>query len=108
MALFPVVGDKVSFSTGVADPSDTFKDGLRWAGDRVRAAAALTPVGFSQGVPVDVDGRVCLLDATAGLPAGTTFSGSLPISGGLLCISVDQMATYSNGIPMSALGGVCI
>ncbi|WP_175224618.1 hypothetical protein [Achromobacter ruhlandii] len=108
MALFPIVSDKASFVTGVVAPTDTFKDGLRWAADKVRAAAGLTPAGFSQGLPVDVDGRLCLLDATAGLPADTTYSNGLPISAGQLCISVDAMATYSNGIPMSANGAVCI
>lgn len=108
MPLFPVVSDKVSFVAGAVAPTDTNKNGFRWAGDLVLAELALTPVTTVQGVPVDVDGKVCLIDATLGLPVGTTYTNGLPLSAGMLCISTNSMATYSNGVPMSALGGVCV
>lgn len=114
MALFPVVDGKVKF--GWTDQSTRVAhNGFIQEGDAAFAANLpvmgdydMTIVRFSQAVPTDGNGSVVLTDATAGLPEGTQWCNGLPIHTKGLCTSTAPVATYSNGIPMSQLGGICV
>jgi hypothetical protein len=108
MPLLPLIGSKVNMAAGTVSPSDTYKDGLRYVGAAVRGEPSLTPVGYSQGLPVDADGKICLVDATVALPAGTTFQNGFPLSNQALCISTNSQVSWSNGIPMDVNGAVCV
>lgn len=108
MALLPVVADKVSLDGGAVAPADTYWNGLRWAGEKVRGSAGLTIAGYSQGLPVDANGVLCLVDATGGMPAGVRYLNGFPLAPTGLCTSSNPMATYNNGIPMAANGAVCV
>lgn len=48
------------------------------------------------------------VDATAGLPAGTTWSNGLPFNSlGQLCVSSNTVQTWSGGVPFDINGAVC-
>lgn len=114
MPLFPVVDGKVKF--GWTDqPTRVGHNGLIQEGDAAFASAmpvmgdyGMPIVRFSQAVPTDGNGSVVLADATAGLPEGTQWQNGLPIHSTGLCTSTAPVVAYSNGIPMSELGGVCV
>lgn len=108
MALLPISGGRVSVAAGPVAPSDTYKDGLRYAGDAVRGAAALTAVTFSQGLPMDENGMLCLVDATSGIPANASVQNGLTLASASLCTSTNAIATHCNGIPLDINGAVCV
>lgn len=108
MPLLPISGGRVNVAAGPVAPTDTYKDGLRYAGGAVRAGQSLTAVAFSQGLPLDEDGMLCLVDATAGLPANPSTQNGLTLAGARLCTSTSGIATYCNGIPLDANGAVCV
>jgi hypothetical protein len=70
--------------------------------------ATSSPVNYSNGIQRTASGAIYCVDATAGLPAGTTWTNGLPFSVlGALCIANNTVVTWSNGIPFDANGAVC-
>lgn len=108
MPLIPISGGRVNVSAGPVAPTDTHKDGLRYVGDAVRAAPSLTAVSFSQGLPLDADGMLCLIDATLGIPANASVQNGLTLASASLCTSTNAIATHCNGIPLDSNGAVCV
>ena len=106
---FPIISDQVALTSLADDANDVFLSGLRYensATPRVRATTVSGPYQTS-GISFDATGRLFYTDATAGLPAGTTYAGGLPFSTtGALCISTAPAATWSNGTPFAANGAV--
>lgn len=107
MALLPVAAGKVVIDQTAVNAADVYANGFR-LGNGVRADYGLTLNSSTQGLTVDSNAALCLVDATAGLPAGTSVQNGLPLSGGYLCTSTGAVATYTNGIPMAANGAVCV
>jgi hypothetical protein len=105
--LLPVNGNKLNLNTGAPAGSDTFKNGLRYAGSAVRASTGLTVNNYSQGLPVDANGVLCLVDATLGLPAATTYQNGFPMTANGLCISTGTFQAWQYGVPFDANGAVC-
>ena len=63
----------------------------------------------ANGLAYDATGRLCYVDATAGLPADANYTGGLPVNAaGALCVSTNAPATYSNGVPFAANGAVSV
>ena len=106
MSLLPVVSGQVALDSTATSASDVFNGGIRFA--QAGQAKCTTDVGtfFNQGIPMTADGAVSVVDATAGLPAGTTFSSGLPISGNRLCVSTNVVSVTANGITFDAAGAV--
>lgn len=76
------------------------------SGGNVRAVAA-APTQFSNGFGFNNSGQLCYVDATAGLPANTTYLDCLPFdSAGRLCTSTGAIAVTTAGIPFAANGAV--
>jgi hypothetical protein len=109
MALFPIIDDKVQFSTDAIEATDTFRNGVVISADDTKCRASLTGgVEFCNGLLLSSTGQVIFVDATSGLPLGTTYVNGIPISpAGAVCVSSDPMATYSNGLPYTASGALC-
>ena len=107
MPLLPVAAGKVVIDVTPVNAADVYKDGFRM-GAGVRANYSLTPQSSTQGLTVDVDGVLCLVDATVSLPVGVVVQNGFPLSGAALCTSTGSVATYANGIPMAANGAVCV
>lgn len=108
MSLLPVKtgAGRVYLRSG-QNASDAFLNGLRVTFDEQVRVIAAAPVQFSSGWGMSAIGNLCYIDATAGLPAGTTYSNGLPFTpDGRLCISTDPVAVISGGIPFVANGSV--
>lgn len=66
-----------------------------------------TAVSYSGGVGVDANGATLVVDASAGLPAGTVYKGRFPVYLGQLCIdSVNTTTYYNQGLPYTTTGAV--
>jgi hypothetical protein len=82
-------------------------NGLLMNGDKAVYATS-SPVNYSNGIQRTASGAIYCVDATAGLPAGATWTNGLPFSVlGALCIANNAVVTWSNGIPFDANGAVC-
>ena len=108
MSIFTVSSNQVQFTTEAVSASDTFIGGIRFAPDgKVRASTDAAAV-YNGGVPQTGTGQVCVVDATAGLPAGTVFVNAIPVSAGnKVCCSTGAAASYNNGTPYAANGAIC-
>lgn len=106
MPIFTVSSDKVQFTTAATAAGDSYNGGIRFASDgKVRASTSASEFA-NGGVPQTGTGQVSLVDATAGLPAGTVFVNGIPVSGGKVCYSTDTPAAYLNGLPYVANGAL--
>jgi hypothetical protein len=108
MSLFPIASEKIQLTTAAVGATDQFQNGvLVTSGTPLARAATSGGAQVNNGLLMSNTGQVIYVDATAGLPANTQFCNGLPISSaGALCISTDDVATYSNGLPMAANGAV--
>lgn len=107
MAVLTVTSDAVLLGIGAIQPTDTFKNGiLTDAGGTLNRAVPAGGDEYNNGLLMTDAGQVRYVDATAALPADTTWTNGLPQSGGALCISTNAAVTYSNGIPFAANGAV--
>jgi len=105
----PIINNQVALTSDADDLSDVFLGGVRYENSATPKVRATTVSGQYQanGLSFDATGRVFYTDATAGLPAGTTFAGGLPFSpSGALCVSSGSVSTWGNGIPFAANGAV--
>lgn len=106
MALFRVSNNRAQFDAAGNEATDQYGAGIRYdvTGDaRVTTGSA---TNYNQGIPMSATGQVAIVDATAGLPAGTIFHNGLPISGDKVCVSRNATAVVSNGMPYDAAGAV--
>jgi hypothetical protein len=104
MSVLPVQNDRVQLTT---ESGDVWMNGLLMNGDKAVYATS-SPVNYSNGIQRTASGAIYCVDATAGLPAGATWTNGLPFSVlGALCISNNAVVTWSNGIPFDANGAVC-
>lgn len=108
MPLLPVIGQKLNLVAGTPASSDTFQTGFRWQGNQVLSGLSLTPTNYSQGLPIDANGQLCLVDATVALPAGAQVQDGLALTASGLCTSTGSQVSWCNGLPMAANGAVCI
>lgn len=108
MALFPIASDKVQLTTAAVAGTDNFCNGILINSLNTLARAATTGGAlYSQGFLMSNSGQVIYVDATAGLPANTTFSEGVPFAPtGELCISTGATVTWSNGLPFVANGAL--
>jgi hypothetical protein len=105
---FPIVAEQLQ-TTLTTDASDQFINGRRISNlkNAVCASAAAVPVAFIQGIGYDTNGIMLIVDASAGLPAGTAFASGLPVSAGALCVdAINPAAFWRSGVPFAANGGV--
>jgi hypothetical protein len=104
MSVLPVQNDRVQLTT---EAGDVWMNGLLMNGDKAVYATS-SPVNYSNGIQRTANGAIYCVDATAGLPAGATWTNGLPFNTlGALCISNNAVVTWSNGIPFDANGAVC-
>jgi hypothetical protein len=107
MSIFTVESERVQFTTAAVNAADTFVGGFRFASDgKVRASTGAAAV-YNAGVPQTADGQVCIVDATASLPAGTVFVAAIPVSVDKVCYSTDAAASYVNATPYVINGAIC-
>ena len=106
MALFRVSNERAQFDAAGNDARDQYGAGIRFTqGGNARVTTG-SPTNYNQGIPMSSTGQVAIVDATAGLPAGTIFHNGLPISGDKVCVSRNATAVVSNGMPYDAAGAV--
>jgi hypothetical protein len=104
MSVLPVQNDRVQLTT---ESGAVWMNGLLMNGDKAVYATS-SPVNYSNGIQRTASGAIYCVDATAGLPAGTTWTNGLPFNTlGALCIANNAVVTWSNGIPFDANGAVC-
>ena len=107
--LAPIVSDQVVLTSAADNAADAVFNSLRCENDatpRVRATL-VSGAYVANGLSFDATGRLFYVDATAGLPANTTYCSGLPITPtGALCISTNAPATWSNGVPFVTNGAV--
>jgi len=103
MSVLPVQSEKVQLTL---QAGDVWQNGLLMNADKAVFATS-SPVNYSNGIQRTATGAIFCVDATAGMPAGFTWTNGLPFSPlGALCISSGPVATWSNGIPFTASGAV--
>lgn len=107
-ARFPVVADQVQLSTASA-AGDIVQNGVLIDGlSTVARAASSGGVVTQNGIRLTPTSQTQYVDATAGLPAGTTWQNGLPLApDGSLCISSKGMVVYQNGLPRDTNGAIC-
>lgn len=109
--IFPTAGGVVMLTTAADNAGDVFWDSLRIenaASPRVRATTSQGAYN-ANALEFDNTGRLVYFDATAGLPAGTTYSNGFPLhTSGALCVSTNAPATWANGVPYAANGAVSV
>lgn len=107
MSIFPVASDSVTLDTAQVETTDVWANGFRInpVTGGVRAAFSNTVSTYNQGIPLDSNGVVCLVDSTASFPSAT-WSNGIPLSNQKMCLSSAAASTYSNGLPMASNGGV--
>lgn len=107
MSTLTVTSGAVLLGTAAIQPTDTFTNGvLTSASGGLNRAVAAGGDEYSNGLLRTDAGALRYVDATAGLPADTTWTNGLPLSSGALCISTNAASTYSNGIPFATNGAV--
>jgi hypothetical protein len=109
MSLFPVQSGSCSFVALPSLPQDPYRNGVRlFATGNATRATTVGPytVGVS-GLLFDAEGKVLVVDSTAGLPPGTAYNNGLPISpAGELCVADDATVSYNHGMPYTANGSI--
>lgn len=106
-ARFPVASDKVQISTAT-DAGDRVQNGVLIDGLATAVRGSTTGLAqWQNGLPLTATSQIVYVDATAGLPAGTTFQSGIPLDpAGAVCISTDAAAVYLNGLPHVANGAL--
>lgn len=106
MALFRVSNERAQFDAAGNEASDQYGAGIRFTqGGNARVTTG-SATNYNQGIPMSATGQVAIVDATAGLPAGTIVHNGLPMSGDKVCVSRNATAVVSNGLPYDAAGAV--
>jgi len=98
----------LTLSTDSVEATDTFSNGVLLSAAGLNRAIDSGGDEYSNGLLRTDSGQLRYVDATSGLPVGTTWRNGLPFSGGALCISTDAAVTYSNGMPFAANGAVAV
>lgn len=107
MALLPIASGRVDLTTAATAGNDVWDGGVRRANANGRARASTNPsTHVNQGITTDSVGVVSIVDATAGLPAGTVYLHGIPISGGKICYSTGAVTAHANGLPYVANGAL--
>ena len=108
MSLFPIASDKAQLTTAAVDAGDSYANGVRINSLNTLCRAALAGgAQVSNGLLLSNDGQLIYVDATAGLPGDAAYTNGLPLTAaGALCISTDPTVTYSNGLPFAANGAL--
>ena len=106
-ARFPVTGGQAQISASTA-ADDVVRSGILYNGLGTIGRVSLTgATQWLSGLNITPTSQVLYVDATAGLPAGTTFVNGLPIGPtGALCISTGSVVTWQNGLPFVANGAL--
>lgn len=103
MAIFGVNGDNAAFAQAPVSAGDVAQNGLfvTPSGFTRASFSGGPPVSFSQGLPIDAGGCVCVSSEAA----IATVSNGLPFdANGRLCLTSSPVASFSNGLPFSAAG----
>lgn len=108
MALFPISSNAVQLNTTTPTAADQFSNGIRLKADNSAVFAALSGGGqYQNGFLLDANGAVICVDATSSLPAGTQYTNGLPISpAGALCVSTGPVDEWIGGLPFAANGAL--
>lgn len=103
MSVLPVANDKVQLTSSAGT---NYQNGVLMSGASAVYATS-SPSVWSNGIYRTADGAIYVFNATAGMPSGFTWSNGLPFSAlGALCVSTNAVASWSNGIPFDANGAV--
>lgn len=108
MSLFPIASHKAQLTTAAVDAGDSYANGVRInSADTLCRAALAGGAQVSNGLLLSNDGQVIYVDATAGLPVDATYTNGVPLTAaGALCVSTDATVNYSNGLPFAANGAL--
>ena len=109
MSIFTVVNNQVVL-TNVTNATDTYIGGMRFAANGSTIANGTFTAGtWANGVQLNPSGAVCVINATAGIPAiNTTINGMKFDGNGSICISTGSMVTYNNGLPLDVNGSLSV
>lgn len=108
MGDLPIGADgRVALANSAVGAGDNPYVGLICSAAGAARAIPAVPTQFSNGCGFDNTGRLCYIDATAGLPANTSFNEGIPYGPtGQMCVSTGAIANTSNGVPYVANGAV--
>jgi hypothetical protein len=106
MSLFRVVNDQAQFDAASNVSGDVYGGGIRFTQGGSARATTTAGTFFNQGIPMSESGQVAIVDATAGLPAGTNYLNGLPINGNRICVSRNPRAVFSSGLPFDSNGAL--
>jgi hypothetical protein len=106
MALFNVSNGRAQFDAAGNEPGDVYGAGVRLTQAGATRVTTTAGTDFNGGIPMSSTGQVSVVDATAGLPAGTIYLNGLPISNNAVCVSRNAAAVVSNGLPFDSAGAV--
>lgn len=106
MSLFPIVDGRARFDASANQSTDRHSGGIRFTQEGAARSTTVAGTFFNQGIPMSASGQVSLVDASAGLPAGTIYHNGLPMNGDRVCISNKPVAVVSSGIPYDSAGAV--
>lgn len=102
----PIVAGRVALVTAAPGAGDNPYGGLIVSSAGAARAVAAAPTQYSNGYGFSATGQLCYIDATAGLPADTTFSNGLPFSAGRLCTSTGAIDEVNGEVPFAANGAI--
>ena len=108
---FPIEDDAAVFTTEPIAAGDAFLNALRYDNTGNNLGVRVTTSGgvvVSNGLLFDADGRLVIIDATAGMPANAVASNGLMFSDGALCVSSNNASTIQNGMPLDLAGALCV
>ena len=106
---FTITNGSVALTDSATAVDDVYLGGLLYENLPTMRTRVSTAAGshWQNGLKFGDLGRLAYVDATAGLPAGTTYCNGLPVDlDGHLCISTDAPVLTQNGIPFVANGAV--
>jgi len=109
MSIFTITNNQAVL-TNVTSGTDNYIGGMRFAPNGSAIANATFTAGtWVNGLQINPSGAICVANTTAGLPAiNQTLSGMKFDGNGSVCVSLNPMVTYNNGIPMDANGSVSV
>lgn len=108
---FPIANDRLAINTGTPIANDPYSNGVRLVANVSAVYSTTTATGgvAVNGLLLNANGSLVTVDATAGLPAGTTWCNGLPVApNGAVCTSTDAPQAWANGLPFVANGAVSI
>lgn len=109
MPVLRITADKALIGTAAPGVNDPFCNGVLVDNATGTYNRGSTGAGnqWGNGVFRNNAGQIKYVDATAGLPNPVFWSNGLPFdSNGALCVSTAAASTYSNGVPFAANGAV--